>query len=52
MKSKQIGQYKVILDDNNDPIDVWDENDPFVPGDTSDPNDTETPKSQKPKENA
>jgi len=24
---KQIGQYKVILDDNNDPIDVWDEED-------------------------
>jgi hypothetical protein len=49
MKIQQIGQYKVILDDNNDPIDVWDENDSFVPGD---PSITETPKSQKPKENA
>lgn len=26
-KVKKIGQYKVILDDNNDPIDVWDEED-------------------------
>ena len=24
---KKIGQYKVILDNNNDPIDVWDEED-------------------------
>ena len=26
-KVKKIGQYKVILDSNNDPIDVWDEED-------------------------
>jgi len=26
-KVKKIGQYKVILDNNNDPIDVWDEKD-------------------------
>jgi len=52
MKIQQIGQYKVILDEYNDPIDVWDENDSFVPGDTSDTSATETPKSQKPKENA
>jgi len=26
-KVKKIGQYKVILDNNNDPIDVWDEED-------------------------
>ena len=27
MKIRQIGQYKVILDEYNDPIDVWDEED-------------------------
>jgi len=36
MKFKKIGQYKVILDNNNDPIDVWDEKDMLSATDEND----------------
>lgn len=35
-KVKKIGQYKVILDNNNDPIDVWDEADMLSATDEND----------------
>jgi len=35
-KVKKIGQYKVILDNNNDPIDVWDEQDMLSATDEND----------------